>query len=142
MCKNTGKGSVALAAEHVPGPEAAETIVNLRGIHSVKNVNALKAGERLTFDKIGLTVVYGDNGSGKSGYARILKKVCRARTSSKDDEILPNIYETKTGHQEAVIDFSVDNHNRSEAWSAGKASDPRPDHSQRLRQTHRECPRR
>ena len=124
MCKNKGKGSVVLAAEHVPSPEAAETIVNLRGIHSVENVNALKAGERLTFDKIGLTVVYGDNGSGKSGYARILKNVCRARTLPKDNEILPNIYETKTGPQEAVIDFSVNNHNRSEEWRAGEASDP------------------
>jgi len=46
----------------------------LRAIHGAENVNALKAGERLTFDKTGLTVVYGDNGSGKSGYARILNK--------------------------------------------------------------------
>ena len=124
MCKNKGKGSVALTDEHVPNPGNAETIVNLKGIHSVENVNALKTGERLTFDKTGLTVVYGDNGSGKSGYARILKKVCRARTPSKDNEILPNIYETKTGPQEAVIDFNVNSHNRSEEWKAGKASDP------------------
>ena len=47
-------------------------------------MNALKEGERLTFGKTGLTVVYGDNGSGKSGYARILKKVCRARTPKGD----------------------------------------------------------
>ena len=67
-----------LAADHIPDPDAAAMAVTLRAIRGAENVNALKPGERLTFDKAGLTVVYGDNGSGKSGYARILKKVSRA----------------------------------------------------------------
>ena len=79
LCKNKGAGGVDLAAEHIPDPNAATRSVTLRAIHGIEHVNALKHGERLTFDKIGLTVVYGDNGSGKSGYARILKEVCRAR---------------------------------------------------------------
>ena len=33
----------------------------------------------MEFGTEGLTVVYGDNGSGKSGYVRLLKEVCRAR---------------------------------------------------------------
>src|SRR5690606_9687917 len=99
LCKAKGKDGIALAAEHIPDPDSAATTVNLRAIHSAENVNALKAGERLTFDKTGLTIVYGDNGSGKSGYARVLKKVCRARVLPKDDKILPNIYAKTTGPQ-------------------------------------------
>ena len=123
LCKNNGKGSVALAAEHIPDPESAATAVNLRAIYEVKNVNALKEGERLTFDKKGLTVVYGDNGLGKSGYVRIMKKVCRARIPPKYNLILPNIYATKTGPQTAVIDFSADGHNRTHDWTADQAGD-------------------
>ena len=123
MCKSKGQGGLPLAPSHVPDPSAAATSVNLRAIHGAANVNALKDGERLTFDKIGLTVVYGANGSGKSGYARILKKVCRARTPA-GDQILPNIYATQTGPQEAVIDFSTGGHNRSYKWTAAHASDP------------------
>ena len=124
LCKSKGKGGVALAAEHIPDPEAVTTAVNLRAIHGAENVNALNAGEQLTFDKAGLTVVYGDNGSGKSGYARILKKVCRARTPPKGDKILANIYVTKTGPQKAVIDFSANGHNKSENWTADNPGDP------------------
>ncbi len=36
-----------------------------------------------------MTIIYGDNGMGKSGYARILKRACRARHPG---EIEPNIY--------------------------------------------------
>ena len=124
LCKKKGEDCIELAAEHIPDPEAATTTVNLRAIHGAENVNALKPGERLTFDKAGLTVVYGNNGSGKSGYARILKKICRARIPSKGEEILQNIYAKKTGPQKAVIDFSADDHLRSQNWTADQPVDP------------------
>jgi len=123
LCKSNGKGAVVLAAEHIPDPKAVTIAVELRSVHSVENINALKEGERLTFGKAGLTVVYGDNGSGKSGYARILKKVCRARTP-KGDKILPNIYAAETRPQKAVIDFCVNGQNKSENWTVQKAGDP------------------
>ena len=122
LCKNKGKSGIALAEEHVPDPEAATVVVNLRSVHSAENVNALKPGERLSFDKKGLTVVYGDNGSGKSGYVRILKKICRART--KRDRILPNIYAKENGLQRATIEFSADGDNKSESWTVDQPSDP------------------
>ena len=122
LCKDNGKGGAALASEHIPAPESAVTTVNLTKICGVANVNALKDGQRLAFDKKGLTVVYGDNGSGKSGYARILKKVCRARMP-KDDKILPNIYATETGPQKAVIGFSANGHRKTHDWTAGQPGD-------------------
>ena len=67
--------------------------VVLTSLHSVKNVNALAEGQSLGFSKDGLTVIYGENGSGKSGYSRILRRVCRAR---KAPRILPNVYGDKS----------------------------------------------
>ena len=122
LCRSGGNGAISLDSEHLPDPKAATIEVGLRALHSVENVNALKPGERLTFDKKGLTVVYGDNGSGKSGYARVLKQVCRAR-SPKDDKILPNIYATKKGPQEAVIDFRANGQNKTAKWIKGLPSD-------------------
>ena len=124
MCKSKGKGSVPMTTDHIPDPETAATAVNLGAIHSAENVNALKSGERLTFDKVGLTIVYGDNGSGKSGYARILKWACRARMPRKGNRILPNIYAKKPGPQKAVIDFSANGHSRSQNWTADAPADP------------------
>ncbi|AXQ27353.1 hypothetical protein D0B54_01010 [Solimonas sp. K1W22B-7] len=57
-------------------------------MHEVSGVNALKAGQALTFGPM-LTVVYGPNGSGKSGYARVLKAACFTR--SRDTEILGDV---------------------------------------------------
>jgi ABC-type cobalamin/Fe3+-siderophores transport system ATPase subunit len=47
-------------------------------LRSVENLNRLAANQQLRFALNGLTVIYGDNGSGKSGYARIAKKLCRS----------------------------------------------------------------
>jgi ABC-type enterochelin transport system ATPase subunit len=64
--------------------------VSLSKLYNLKHVNALQPGETLTFQKSGLTVIYGDNGAGKSGYARVLKQACRARLP-KDDIVLPAV---------------------------------------------------
>ena len=76
----------ALPAAISHGPGSA---VGLREIAQTANVNALAAGERLTFAPTGLTVVYGDNGSGKSGYARLIKQISQARVT---EPILPDIF--------------------------------------------------
>ena len=123
LCKNGGSGSLALGPDHLPNPDAITTTVNLQSIRDVSNVNALKLGERLTFDKSGVTIVYGDNGSGKSGYARILKKTCRARTSRSENQILPNIYETTVRPQSASIDYTANGQRSSETWRSETAGD-------------------
>lgn len=44
--------------------------VRIASVEGVANVNRLAENQELTFAPEGLTVVYGNNGSGKSGYAR------------------------------------------------------------------------
>ncbi len=85
-------------------------------------MNALAPGERLTFGKSGLTVIYEDNGAGKSGYARVLKQLCRAR-SPKGDAILPNIYAAGSGIPAANIGFFIGAQKRSASWTQGSPPD-------------------
>jgi hypothetical protein len=121
------KGDVAgnpLDASHVKAASAGNPVVTLRQVRDVKHVNALAIDEKLTFTRAGLTVVYGDNGSGKSGYVRILKQICRARLGSRSETILPNIYDPKPGTPSATIDFAVNNQNASSAWVFGRPADP------------------
>lgn len=80
------EATFALPAAISHGPGGA---VGLREIAQTANVNALAAGERLIFAPTGLTVVYGDNGSGKSGYARLIKQISQARVA---EQILPDIF--------------------------------------------------
>ena len=45
----------------------------LSKITNIDNINALSKSSELEFAPSGLTIVYGDNGSGKSSYVSILK---------------------------------------------------------------------
>lgn len=82
-----GPEAIPLAEEHLAGGEAGGATVNLASITHHEGVNALAEEQTISFAP-GLTVVYGDNAAGKSGYTRILKTACRARGA---EEILGNI---------------------------------------------------
>jgi hypothetical protein len=66
-------------AGQIAAPQVAERLVQLAAIRNLRNVNALAEGQSLPIAPTGLTVIYGENGAGKSGYSRVLKKACRAR---------------------------------------------------------------
>lgn len=121
ICKAAEQG-VPLEATHLRDPAASHAVVTLGALYGLSNVNALAPGERLTFGKTGLTIIYGDNGAGKSGYARVLKQLCRAR-SPKGDGILPNIYAATNGTPAASIDFFIGAQKRSATWTQGTMPD-------------------
>lgn len=123
IAKGDESNAQPLKAEHVPSPDAAYRTVNLKSIRDTDHVNALKPGENLSIEKgNGITVIYGDNGSGKSGYARILKSACRARMKGQQ-VIRPNIYDTNPGTPQANIQFSIDDQNHTAAWMQGSETD-------------------
>lgn len=121
ICKAVERGQ-PLDATHVRDPAASHAVVTLGALHGLSNVNALAPGERLSFGTTGLTVIYGDNGAGKSGYARVLKQVCRAR-SPKGDAILANIYATTSGMPSANVEFFIGGQKRNASWTQGSATD-------------------
>ena len=71
----------------LPATASVQDTRALLELSRVRSVNALRSDQHLTFGSQ-LTIVYGDNGSGKSGYARVLKKVYRARVV---EDILANL---------------------------------------------------
>ncbi|MFT8723007.1 MAG: AAA family ATPase [Acetobacter malorum] len=115
--------SVPLEEEHLRGLNRNEGEVCLHQVHDVHHVNALASDQRLTFHRRGLTIVYGDNGSGKSSYARILKKVCRARMSRQSEEITPDIYDPSPGTPRATIEYTVGGQNKISKWQRDQSAD-------------------
>ncbi|WMY11100.1 AAA family ATPase [Paraburkholderia phenoliruptrix] len=94
------------------------TDVSLKALRSPQHLNAIDAGQALTFEGAGLTVVYGYNGAGKSGYARALKMACRARNV---ENILPDVYAASKGPATsgAVFDWNEGQTAQSQAWTVG-----------------------
>lgn len=74
-------------------------------ISEYQNVNALSDGQKITFAPK-LTIVYGENGSGKSGYSRVLNSAFYSRG---DKKILPNILKptNEQGNPSAKFKFDV-----------------------------------
>ncbi|MFT5760844.1 MAG: energy-coupling factor transporter ATP-binding protein EcfA2 [Alteromonadaceae bacterium] len=81
--------------------------VNLLGLSNVKNVSALVDNKELTFSETVMTAVYGDNGAGKSSYAKILKLACLTRGNVPD--IMTNIFSPSTTTSEATLTIKVGN---------------------------------
>jgi energy-coupling factor transporter ATP-binding protein EcfA2 len=75
--------------EHLPQVKAGDPPVRFVSIGQPEHVNALASDEPLTFEATGLTIIYGDNASGKSGYARLLKRIARAR---HQEEVLSDVF--------------------------------------------------
>ena len=89
--------------------------VALAAVAEIKNINALAPDQKLSFADTGMTVIYGDNGAGKSGYARILKHACRARGNAAT--ILSDVFETADSTPSAEISFLVGQKAQIFAWS-------------------------
>jgi AAA domain len=66
---------------------AKSALLSLLRIDGVQNVNALVEGQVIDFNSK-LTVVFGENASGKTGYVRILKSAAAIRAS---EAVLPNL---------------------------------------------------
>lgn len=113
--------SLMLSAGDMPSPPAPGQQIKLRGVLNLTNVNALKNDQRI---RIGnqLSIIYGENATGKSGYARVMKKAFRARVVEK---ILPNVYSKTPPPGPASAIFEIEEKLeekdvvRQEVWTDG-----------------------
>jgi energy-coupling factor transporter ATP-binding protein EcfA2 len=117
--------STPLTATHLPPAPGVADSVSLVSISDLKNVNRLPHGSTIPFGvDTGLAIIYGGNGAGKSSYARVIKKACRARGAR------PNISSNAflpptTKPASANIAFKIGSTEVSVSWADGVTADPR-----------------
>lgn len=99
------RSPVPLAAEHLPVVASKDEAAVLLSLGNVQHVNLLAPQQALSFAPKGMTVIYGANGAGKSGYARILKRACRARDVSED--VRTNAFEKPAAGRTPQADFHI-----------------------------------
>jgi hypothetical protein len=82
----------------------------LCSIGPLDHVDRLAPGQELKFALDGLTIIFGENGSGKSGYARAARRLCTSRVPLKlqgnvfkENEIAPTVgFTVKIGDADPV----------------------------------------
>lgn len=100
--------------EQLPQAASEDLPVCLMAIERPEHVNALESKEPLTFEPQGLTIVYGDNGSGKSGYARLLKRIARAR--HREDVLTDVFRDTSLAQPTARLSVRIGDAEQPLAW--------------------------
>ncbi len=97
---------VPLELADLPADEDEHGRVDLRAVRDLQNITCLASAQQLTFEP-GLNAVFGDNGSGKSGYGRLIRRVTR---SGEPEEILRDVFDPGSGGgaQTATFDIAVD----------------------------------
>jgi energy-coupling factor transporter ATP-binding protein EcfA2 len=73
--------------------------LRLSKVDKVSGVNAIRTGAKIEFGR-DITVVYGQNGSGKSGFSRLMKHVCGARTKL---DLLPDVFSVAPPEPQAEV---------------------------------------
>lgn len=95
---------------------AVRRVVRIEEVSQVFGVNAIRPGAYLPFGTGSLTVIYGQNGSGKSGFARLLKQLCGSRSR---DEIRPNVFSDEEHACRAQCRITIDGNSRDINWHPG-----------------------
>ncbi|WP_022960131.1 MULTISPECIES: AAA family ATPase [Gammaproteobacteria] len=111
-----------LTADQIPAPVKVTTHVELRAIKNMRHVNAIAENQNLPFGTSGMTVIYGDNGSGKSGYSRVLKRACRARDQMEAIHPNANLLAGSTGTPQATFEIVIDGVAKDAHWMHGKTA--------------------
>lgn len=108
-----------LSKSHIP-TMGSGTSTTLQGLSHLNNVNGFPNGRQLVLADKGITVIFGENGAGKSGFARVMKRACRARHSTP---VLGNAF-TKgiPVTPEATFAYESGGKNYTTIWTEGSAS--------------------
>ena len=115
---------IPFLSEHLKGNAADGPRTLLVSLGPVKNLARLASDQRMRFALNGVTLVYGDNGTGKSGYCRITKKLCRSLTT---DELLGDVFKEGTKPPaEVTISFLSEGEANptEELWTDGTPPPP------------------
>lgn len=87
--------------------------LRLVALKGVENVNRLAQGQEIQFNQR-LTILYGENATGKSGYVRILKRVAAVRSA---EPVLADIHATSTpGPPTARLEYALGSDAASAKW--------------------------
>lgn len=90
--------------------------IRLCSISNISGVNKLGPKKPLNFGNSNMAVVYGHNGSGKSGYVRLLKHICGVRNCMRG-ELHTNVFSSEEEPRNARISFLKKNSPIEYQWT-------------------------
>lgn len=93
--------------------------IQLTKLSEITGVNKLAEGQELNFSP-NITVIYGNNGAGKTGYSRVLKS--QGSSYDPDTTILHNVHQDEIP-KSAKIEFTVDGEAQELIWDGATVNE-------------------
>ncbi|NTV46933.1 MAG: AAA family ATPase, partial [Chlorobiales bacterium] len=121
LCKQEAQSQFGSKESVSPKPfpdDAFESVhskvpLRLKAIKNVVGINALAPRKPLEFGTQALSVIYGANGSGKSGYMRLLKHACGAKAPG---QLLKNVFAASSQAQGCKVEYTRDGNDKELEW--------------------------
>jgi len=120
----SAQAGVEFEGNEIPKPKSVPTVaiakeahvqkIEISSISKVVGVNALNPRTPLKISDR-FTIIYGQNGTGKSGYTRLLKQICGAKNLG---QLHPNAFKDKPASQSCEITYKVNGTEHQLLWDA------------------------
>lgn len=123
FCKKEASGTdfdVQTVSEDMLANAETSSPLRLVSVGEVNGVNALTPNSVLEFGDAAVSIVFGRNGSGKSGYVRLLKSMVGGRSAG---EILTNVYSAEDETRSATVKYREDGVEKSKRWEGEAIED-------------------
>lgn len=91
-------------------------IIRLNSISDIVGVNKLAPKKPLDFGSSNIAIIYGNNGSGKSGYVRLLKHICGSRDCTRG-QLHNNVFSTEVVTPKAKLKYCIGQNSFEYNWS-------------------------
>ena len=119
FCVHEAAGGQIEATYQIPdglfSKQSSSGELKLKSIGDIEGINCLSPKTPLEIGNGSLAVIYGLNGSGKSGYIRILKHMCGAKSQGK---LYGNVYEAEKMQQKCSVEYHKDGSDYKHKWIA------------------------
>lgn len=99
--------AVAASSDEAEEPLLITKLSNVQGVNALVTDSVIEPHSNLT-------ILYGENGAGKTGYARVLKALANSRTA---DAVLGNIKNAGVVKQSATIDYRLGEETKTTQWN-------------------------
>jgi len=96
------------------GHDALKQTLHIVSIGDIHGIDNLRPRKPITFGEGNLVVVYGNNGSGKSGYVRILKNACGKANAG---ELRANVFGEVPAKRCCKIEYKIDGLKDTKEWT-------------------------
>lgn len=96
--------------------------IRLNSISDIVGVNKLSPQKPLNFGSSNIAIIYGNNGSGKSGYVRLLKHICGSRDCTRG-QLHSNVFSAESLTPKATVKYNIGQVPLEYNWIGGNICD-------------------